>query len=127
MVKRTITMLMALLLTAMMSTAAFAATLEQAQVRLPLIDVYLYNESGSVTDEALTANLGSEQLKLENSQPFSQTGQGVYYVFMLDTSSSVPQKHFTAAKNAIIAFNGTKGMNDKLALIAFGDTVSVLL
>ena len=115
------------LITLALSLSAFAVTLEQVQVSPPHFDVYIYDdgsELSEITTSDISATLGDEELSCTS---VALSEQGIFYFFMLDISGSMPDAHFEAAKDAVLnAYSGLRPQ-DKLAVISFGNEVSLLL
>lgn len=126
--KKTIAILLILILVLAFATVgASAVSLEQVQLLMPEIDVYLYedgNDLEGLTKENITATLGGEDLSITALEP---SEQGIYYVYMLDISGSMPQGHFQGAKDAILKSYGRLRPQDKMALITFGNEVKLVL
>ena len=120
-------LLMLILSVTFLFTAAFAVTVEQVQVCMPEIDVYLY-EGGSdlsgISSSEITAALGAETLSIEE---FSVSDEGIFYVYMLDISASMPSDHFVAAKSAVMNAYYRLREQDSLALVSFGNDVTLVL
>ena len=58
---------------------------------------------------------------------FSPSSEGIFYIFMLDISGSIPQSYFDAARQAILAMRAQLRAQDRLAVITFGNKVATLL
>lgn len=119
-----ITMLIILALT--LSCAAGALTLEQVQASPPRFDVYIYGDGADlsgVTPENVKASLGDIALGCEE---VTQSEQGIYYIFMLDISGSIPADYFEAAKKAVLETSQNLREQDRIAIITFGNEVSVI-
>lgn len=117
----------ALIFALLLSTPALAVTIEQAQAVMPRIDVYFYEDGGDLTgltEDDVTASLDGLPLEVKE---LSKSEQGIFYVYMLDVSGSIPAAHFSAARDAIKSAYGRLREQDALALIAFGDEVTPLL
>lgn len=110
-----------------LASPALAVTLEQVQASPPRFDVYVYDEGadlGSVSAADVTATLGDQALECTD---VSQSEQGIFYFFMLDISGSIPSAHFEAAKAAVLDTYASLREQDKLAVITFGNDVTLLL
>ncbi|NCC68911.1 MAG: VWA domain-containing protein, partial [Clostridia bacterium] len=57
----------------------------------------------------------------------TRSEQGIFYVYMLDVSASIPEAHFSAAKAAVLDAWSRLREQDSLALITFGNEVTLLL
>lgn len=105
---------------------AQAVGVEQIQVSLPRVDVYLHAETEPLQElrqEEITATLNGKALEVEDFQP---SDQGIFYIFMLDVSKSIPTGHLEAAKQAVRDTCENLREQDKLALLTFGSDVKVL-
>lgn len=110
-----------------LSAPASALTVEQTQVNMPEIDVFLYEDGTSISDLSvrdITATLDGERL---TAVSIKQSSQPILYVYMLDISGSIPAAHFAAAKDALLATCRNMGESDRLILLTFGNEVKVLL
>lgn len=111
----------------LLGTGALAVSVEQTQLCMPEIDVYLYedgNDLSEVTADDITATLDGEPLGVRD---FGKGEQGIFYVYMLDVSASIPEAHFSAAKAAVLNAWTRLRSQDRLALITFGNEVTMLL
>ena len=106
---------------------AHAAVVEQAQVVMPEISVYICDEEGvmeGLKAEDISANIDGAALEVK---ALTRSEQGIFYIFMLDVSSSMPSVHFRAAKQAVLDVYTGLSSRDKLAVITFGNDVALLL
>lgn len=106
---------------------AAALTVEQVQVVMPEIDVYVYEDGTDLSElnpEDVRAELAGEPLRITAMEP---SEQGIYYVYMLDISGSIPNSHFEGAKAAILDATTRLRPQDRLSLITFGDEVKLVL
>jgi hypothetical protein len=104
-----------------------ALTLEQVQASPPQFDVYIYGDGADlsgVTADGVTATLGD--MSLDCTQ-VSRSEQGIFYIFMLDISGSIPENYFEAAKSAVLSTCDKLREQDRLAVITFGSEVNVIL
>lgn len=112
---------------AVLTLGAAAFTVEQTQLCMPKIDVYLYEDGSSftgLTEKDVSASLGGEALVCES---FGRSQQGIYYVYMLDVSASMPDDLFAAAKAAVSDACDRLREQDTLTLITFGNDVRLIL
>lgn len=115
------------LIAVLLCSGTLAVTVEQIQVCMPDVDVYIYSDGNdlSVVSEAdIVADLEGEPLAVKD---FSRSEQGIFYVYMLDVSASIPEAHFAAAKAAVMDAWSRLRAQDSLALITFGNDVTLLL
>mgnify|MGYP000883438054 FL=1 len=104
-----------------------AVSVEQAQVCMPDIDVYLYDGGdvlSGIAEGEITAALDGAALSVRS---LVRAEQGIFYVYMIDVSASMPAGHFSAAKQAVLEAWGRLRDQDTLALITFGNTVDLRL
>lgn len=116
-----------LILCLSLAISAGALTLEQVQASPPQFDVYIYGDGADlsgVTAEGVSATLGD--LSLDCTQ-VSRSEQGIFYIFMLDISGSIPENYFEAAKSAVLVTCDNLREQDRLAVITFGNEVNVIL
>lgn len=110
-----------------LTISASALTLEQVQASPPTFDVYVCGDGvdlSSVEAADVKATLGGSPLDCTS---VSQSEQGIFYVFMLDISASIPEAHFEAAKEAVLSTYSSLREQDMLAVITFGNEVNLLL
>lgn len=111
----------------LMTMGAAAFTVEQTQICMPDLDVYLYEDGSDftgLTERDVAASLGGESLSCE---AFGRSEEGIYYVYMLDVSASMPDDLFAAAKAAVSDACGRLREQDTLTLITFGNDVRLIL
>ena len=119
--------LLAVLLAILCTAPAGAVSLEQVQPVMPQIDVFVRDgdtDLSALAREDVTAKLDDVPLEVELLEP---SGQGIFYVFLLDISRSISEKHLAAACGAVRSTHQQMGPDDLLALISFGNEVNILL
>ena len=111
---------------ALLLTGAFAATVDRTEVCLPEVRVNFTENAdlSALQTKDITAQLDGEPLNVKSLVP---NEQGIFYVFLLDISGSIPGGHFSAAKNAIADVYAGLRKQDKMALIACGNSVTEVL
>lgn len=82
--------------------------------------------STDITKENITATLDGEKLNLESLTRFQDSNEGTAYVIMADVSGSMGNKGKDNIKKLFSEMVNKVGMNDKIALITFGDSEKVL-
>lgn len=120
-------LLLAAVMTIFCATHASAVSLEQVQPVMPQIDVFVRDgdtDLKTLQTEDVIATLDGTPLKTELLEPSSQ---GVFYVFMMDISTSISEAHIAAAREAVMNTYRQMGPDDQLALISFGSKVNLLL
>ncbi|MBF0516032.1 MAG: VWA domain-containing protein [Nitrospirae bacterium] len=111
---------------------------EQASVELPNIKVYaeildsigaaIDNNNGDneTTNFKISASVGAASTKTRGLVPFTQSGEGVGYVFLVDISKSLKPKQFEQMREAISGLIGNMARKDMAAIITFGKDVKVV-
>lgn len=98
--------------------------IEQVYVNKPEVTVY-YRLEGSAGD--VRAYLGGEELTLEGSQLFSETGEAINYFVLTDISGSINDQRFEDIKQSLISFRQEMRQEDRMLLYTFGDQVTPVL
>jgi len=114
-------------LLASLASSALAVAVEQVQTQFPKIDVYVYEDGtdfSALAASDVSAALDGKSVTVES---FAPSDEGIFYIFLLDISGSIPAAHFNAVKQAILTMRGGMRAQDRLAVIAFGDKVRTLL
>ncbi|MCF8031873.1 MAG: FHA domain-containing protein [Desulfarculaceae bacterium] len=123
-------LLLCLALTSWAAPVKFS--LPQVSVYLPRITIFasLINEAGkpitTVSQAQLSAKLDGDPLKISSVAPFEKSGRGVAYTLALDVSKTMAGAPFSRAMEDIKKLINGLGPKDRLAVIAFGDLVSVV-
>ena len=94
--------------------------IEQVRAEMPQIQVYI---RGLNADETCEAYLDGTVLASTGEQSLDENGTS--YLIMLDTSGSIAQEYFLAAKKQIEEIARNLGPKDKITLFTFGDTVKM--
>jgi VWFA-related protein len=76
--------------------------------------------------EELSATLGEATLEVRSLTPFAETGEGVAYVFVVDTSMSLSPEQFNRIRSALAEWIGGLRPNDRAAIVAFGSEVRLV-
>jgi hypothetical protein len=116
-----------LIICSMLCAQAYAVSLEQVQPVMPDIDVFVHSDGqdfSALKSENITATLDGKALKVGE---LAASDEGIYYVFMLDISKSIQQSYLDAAKQVVLNTYKQLRPQDQLAVITFGDKVTVLL
>lgn len=115
----------------LLPVSAWAATVEQTQAVMPVVDVYLCDdETGSLAGlqkEQITASLDGKLLEVVDYDRASRLSAGTCYIVLMDISLSVRSYDLNAAKQAFLDAYGRLRQGDQLALITFGDEVTTVL
>jgi len=116
--------------TAFSSNSAISIRLGQVQVALPKLTAYLDVREGkenvvhTLRPEQLRVTLSNQVLGVTNAQPFSQSGEGVGYIMLVDVSKSVRADFFGKNLSALTRWIDRLADNDRLAILSFGDAVN---
>ncbi len=104
------------------SDSLAVSEIEQVYVNMPEIRVYFSHLDDDVrTPGDIRAFYDDTTMVCESVSYFSETGDGVDYYVLLDTSSSILNATFEKMKEAIKSFNNELGEKDRMTLITFGD------
>ena len=114
------------LVTSILFTGALAATSDKVEVSMPevRVDFTADVDLSALQTGDITAQLAGVPLDVKSLAP---NEQGIYYIFLLDVSSSIPDGHFNAAKHAIADVYANLREQDELALITCGSGVVKVL
>ena len=102
---------------------------EHVSIEMPEITVRFQLDAGyfsitPVTADDLSATLGGKPLIVENVEAYDE---GTLYLFLADVSGSILPNQNEAMKQTLINFRAAMQPDDRMALVAFGDDVTVLL
>ena len=114
--------------------AASPVTLNLAQidVELPVIVIYasLLDEKGEPLEplkiDDITLTLDGQPISVQRVVPFEQTGEGVAYTLLVDASKTMAGFPFENAVSAMTELIENIRTQDRIAIIAFGDHVTVI-
>lgn len=79
-----------------------------------------------VQKDQLVAVQRGQQLKIDGLLDFSQTGQGVAYIFLVDISKSLSDKEFSQMRQVLRSWVDDMGPKDRAAVMTFGTEVKRL-
>jgi len=111
------------------SAPASNLRISQARAATPGIAVYLdiRSESGeavaNVRAEQLQAEIGPYPTSTKSLQPFSTSGEGIAYIFLVDVSKSLKPDQFAKIRNALLQWTEKMGAKDRAAIVTFGESV----
>ena len=107
----------------------FDYTLEQAQLVLPEITVYYNPTAEADWDNAeVTAMLGEQPLEKTGAGAFAESGEGTFYLFLVDCSTSVRPEQMDRIREALHHFaENLLAPGDRMMLESFGERVEVAL
>lgn len=109
--------------------AASTVRIIQARASKPNVAVYLdiRTESGmaveNVRAEQLQAEIGPYPASTKSLQPFSTSGEGIAYIFLVDVSKSLKPEQFAQIRNALRQWTEKMGGKDRAAIVTFGESV----
>lgn len=96
------------------------------QVYLNMPEAYVYGEGFTPAQaEAGEGYLSQDKLEFVSAEPFSETGEGIFYYVMLDISGSIPGSYFRSIKEGIQNLQDGLGDKDCLVLCLFGEEVTL--
>lgn len=78
-------------------------------------------------DLQISATLGGEELTTISLESFEESGEGVWYIFVVDVSTSMTSSQIAAIRNSIEDTAAGMGPGDRFTLISFGVDVDVLV
>lgn len=97
---------------------------EQILTNMPEIKVYITGkDAAGISTESVEAYLGEERLKTDRMEAFSESGEGICYLFLLDISGSMKTADFQSAKAAVLKAAEDIHEPDSCMLLTFGDDV----
>ncbi len=103
--------------------------ISQASVRLPQITAWLEvltTADQFVPDMAvsqLTASIGTRPAQIQSITPFSETGEGMAAVLLVDISKSLKPAQFDKLREALLAWVDAMSEKDRTAILTFGTGV----
>lgn len=103
----------------------------QAVSRYPVVDLYLDAVDGAGNPlplppaGSLSVLAGRQRLPVSSLDRFSECGQGVAYIFVVDVSRSLGESELAGMRDAIASWVQSCGEKDRFALMTFGTEVSV--
>jgi hypothetical protein len=111
---------------------ATALQVSQAYVDLPKITVFFDVRDGSgrfvrsVQPEQLAVSAGTNQVTVDTTRAFRETGRGVAYVFLVDISKSLRPEQFSSIQEALRQWVGEMEEPDQASVVTFGSEVQVI-
>lgn len=99
--------------------------IEGATANMPELNIYCYPGQPELLEGA-SVTYGKEEMMAGQAVPFAQTEAGTDYYMLLDVSASVSPEYFAQMKESILDFWRSMGAKDKMSLITFGNTVTVV-
>lgn len=128
--------MLTMVLTACVYPAAASSTndirISQAYVELPQITAYFTindaagNAVPNVNPTDIKAVLGTHAQSVSSVKTFAESGEGVAYVFLVDISKSLHQGQFVQIQAALQQWSAELGAKDRVAIMTFGTTVSIV-
>src|SRR5277367_2581654 len=117
--------------------ALWAQTLErvaisQVVVKPPTLEAYIDVRGKADTavsglqTSSVQATLDGQPVPVSSLKPFSATGEGVAYVFLVDVSASESPAEFGKVKSALQAFFTHMDAKDRAAIITFGERTDIV-
>lgn len=136
MVKKIISFIVSVLILAQITVSAddlYMADTRQIYCFSDIMRAYVdivdkdYNSTNIPSPADISGYIDGTKLTVRNVSRFSDTGEGVCDVFLIDISGSIRNNQMNQVKSAIKTWAANMNPNDKLALITFGDNVNLLL
>jgi VWFA-related protein len=112
------------------SDAAATFRVSQAVVNLPDVRVYLDigaadgGPAPNLGPENINAVIGTKPATVKSIVPFSTSGEGLAYIFLVDISKSLKEKQFRQMRQVLAALVDTMTDKDQAAIITFGEEVA---
>ncbi len=106
--------------------------ISQARAVVPSVAVYLdiRAENGAtvadVRAEQFQAEIGGYPASAKSLQPFSASGEGIAYIFLVDVSKSLKPEQFAQIRNALLQWTEKMGDKDRVAIVTFGESVKTI-
>lgn len=95
----------------------------QSPVLIAYVDVL--NPDGQpptkIAPSDLSATIAQRSLKVESVTPFSQSGEGVAYLFLVDVSKSIARAQFNQMRTEVDSWIESLTPNDRMAIVTFGE------
>jgi Mg-chelatase subunit ChlD len=102
--------------------------IEQVESKLPDVKAYFYaDDAGTLSKDDVKADLDGKALTVEDLRKFPDSGEGIAYLFLVDTSTSIKGSQMKATKAALTSFSDTLKENEKMLLLPFGERVEIRL
>lgn len=96
----------------------------QVQAALPHFELWLeLPETSSPKPEQFNVTVGSQAMDVVAVDHFTQTGEGVAYLFLVDVSKSLSQQQFLQIQSALWHWVSGMGPKDRAAIISFGSEI----
>lgn len=96
----------------------------QAEANVPSLTVWANLPADNVIErEQFTVTVGEQPARLFDIERFSETGEGVGYIFLVDVSKSLRSRQLVQIKRALHLWVDAMRENDRAALITFGHEV----
>ena len=120
-----------------LSVAVYSEGIQEVNIR----QMYLYTDAmhtyvemngadGQPVSEpeakGIYASLDTDKLSVKKIQSFTDSGEGMAYIFMIDISGSLSSSQFRQLKNATKTWAEKMGEKDRLAILTFGDEAKVI-
>lgn len=99
--------------------------LEQVYLNMPEVRFYFAGDREQDA-ENLQAYIGSEELKFQSFQRFSDSSEGICYYCLLDVSASISETEFSGITEALSEFSKSLRPQDHMVFITFGEEVKTL-
>jgi len=104
----------------------------QSRATTPTVAIYLdiRSETGKavahIKAEQLQADIGPYPAVPKSFQEFTQTGEGIATVFLVDVSKSLKPDQFAQIRSALLQWTEKMGDKDRAAIVSFGESVKTV-
>lgn len=117
-------------------SSAFAQAVESVNIR----QIYLYADAmhayvdisgggeaiNTPENNEIAATVDNKRMNVKNISRFSDSGEGMSYVFLIDISGSLSGRQFSALKSATKTWADKLSEKDRMAILTFGNDVTVV-
>jgi VWFA-related protein len=95
----------------------------QSPILMAYVDVL--NQDGQppakLDPDNLSAKIAQRSLKIASVTPFSQSGDGVAYLFLVDVSKSIARRQFSQMRTEVASWIDGLTPSDRMAIFTFGE------
>lgn len=117
-------------------SSAFAQAVDNVNIR----QIFLYSDAmhayvdisggGEAIDtpanNEIIATVDNKRMNVKNVSTFSDSGEGMSYIFLIDISGSLSGRQFSALKNATKTWADKLSEQDRMAILTFGNEAAVV-
>lgn len=121
--KRTLTLLLSIVIALGVFVPAFAANITGIDENLPELDVKVAAPPGTYDKTRASQIIGTLNGQSLITTDFRKETASIEWIIMIDTSKSLSEEHFKAQKDAVLEVLKNLRETDRLVLYTFDDTV----